>query len=378
MTAGWQTKTLNQIAENLDSKRIPITKGARNSGSYPYYGASGIVDYVDDFIFDDNLLLISEDGANLLTRTYPIAFSISGKTWVNNHAHVLRFKDMVTQKFVEYYLNSIPLDDYVSGMAQPKLNQKMLNTIVIPYPSIEEQQHIVAILDKTFEGIATATANAKKNLTNARELFDDYLHKVVNSHDKGWELKNLGEVAEYFNGLTYSPKDVSNTGIIVLRSSNIQNDELDFSDIVRVNVNVKDKIKVRDGDILMCSRNGSKRLVGKTAKIESLNEVMTFGTFMMIVRSKFNPYLAWFFKSKHFRDQISNGENTMINQITRYMLDDVSLSFPPVEVQTEIVKKLDTLSIEIKQLELIYQKKISALNELKQSILQLAFIGQLS
>jgi type I restriction enzyme S subunit len=108
---GWEIKTLNQISENLDSKRVPITQNVRNKGSVPYYGASGIVDYVKDFLFDEDLLLVSEDGANLLARTYPIAFSISGKSWVNNHAHILKFKDMASQKYVEYYLNSIKLDD---------------------------------------------------------------------------------------------------------------------------------------------------------------------------------------------------------------------------------------------------------------------------
>ncbi len=156
----WEEKTLGKIAENLDSQRIPVTKRDRKEGKYPYYGASGIVDYVDEFLFDEDLLLISEDGANLLARTYPIAFSISGKTWVNNHAHVLRFEKMETQKYVEYYLNSIPLDDYVSGMAQPKLNQAMLNSIVIPLPkTLAEQRAIVARLDvlaaetKKLEGI---------------------------------------------------------------------------------------------------------------------------------------------------------------------------------------------------------------------------------
>ena len=134
MKEGWEVKKLNQISDNLDSKRVPITKSVRNGGNVPYYGASGIVDYVADFLFDEDLLCISEDGANLIARTYPIAFSISGKTWVNNHAHVIRFNNLTTQKFVELYLNSIKIDDYVSGMAQPKLNQTMLNRIPIPFP----------------------------------------------------------------------------------------------------------------------------------------------------------------------------------------------------------------------------------------------------
>lgn len=106
------------------------------------------MDYVDGYLFDEDLLLISEDGANLLARSTPIAFSVAGKVWVNNHAHVLRFPEMATQKFVEIYLNSIPIDGYVTGAAQPKLNQKALNSITIPLPEIDEQVAIVADLEE--------------------------------------------------------------------------------------------------------------------------------------------------------------------------------------------------------------------------------------
>ena len=175
---GWDVKTVNQISENLDNKRVPITKNNRSNGSIPYYGASGIVDYVEQHIFDEDLLLVSEDGANLLARTYPIAFSISGKTWVNNHAHVLRFKDKISQRFVELYLNSIKLDDFVSGMAQPKLNQKMLNKIPIPFPQISEQKRIVAILDEAFESVAKAKENVEKKLADLEELKKSILQKA--------------------------------------------------------------------------------------------------------------------------------------------------------------------------------------------------------
>ena len=141
-------KTLGKLAENLDSKRKPITSGLRDAGEIPYYGASGIVDYVKDYIFDGDFLLVSEDGANLLARNTPIAFSISGKSWVNNHAHVLKFDTYAERRFVEIYLNSIDLTPYISGAAQPKLNQQNLNNIKIPNPSLLEKERIVNILDK--------------------------------------------------------------------------------------------------------------------------------------------------------------------------------------------------------------------------------------
>ena len=140
--------TLNDISINCDSQRKPVAEGKSNVGSIPYYGASGIVDYVENYIFDGDYLLISEDGANLLSRNTPIAFSISGKSWVNNHAHVLKFDSYELRRYVEIYLNSIDLSKYISGGAQPKLNQENLNKILIPFPSFEKISCTVAILDR--------------------------------------------------------------------------------------------------------------------------------------------------------------------------------------------------------------------------------------
>lgn len=180
MGEGWVEKRLNEISENLDSKRIPITKSLREPGEYPYYGASGIVDYVKNYIFDDNLLLVSEDGANLLARTYPIAFSISGKTWVNNHAHILKFQSLITQSFVEFYLNSIRLNPFVSGMAQPKLNQAMLNKIPIPYPNLELQEKIVMKLNTLSTNVRQLEFLYRNKLDQLDILRKSILHKAFN------------------------------------------------------------------------------------------------------------------------------------------------------------------------------------------------------
>lgn len=172
------TVYLPDISENLDRSRVPITKADRKPGNVPYYGASGEVDRVADFIFDEDLLLVSEDGANLLARTYPIAFSISGKSWVNNHAHVLRFRNPTDQEYVRLYLNSIPLDDFVSGMAQPKLNQKALNSIPIPFPPDEERARIV---EKAAEIAAASVATMDiyaAQLTDVAELRQSLLQRA--------------------------------------------------------------------------------------------------------------------------------------------------------------------------------------------------------
>ena len=176
---GWEEKRLPDISENLDSIRVPVTKKNRTEGKYPYYGASGIVDYVDDYLFDEDLLCISEDGANLLMRTYPIAFPISGKVWVNNHAHVLRFRNMTTQRFVEYYFEGLTLDDYITGAAQPKLTQKALNSIPINIPpKLSEQQHIVARLDNLSANLRELENIQRKIISECDALKQALLRKV--------------------------------------------------------------------------------------------------------------------------------------------------------------------------------------------------------
>jgi type I restriction enzyme S subunit len=176
---GWVEKTIDKLSTNLDSKRIPITKSDRKPGEYPYYGASGIVDYVHDYIFDGDALLISEDGANLLMRSTPIAFSVSGKYWVNNHAHILKFDHMATQRFVEFYMESIKLDEFITGAAQPKLNQKALNSIPIPVPAkLSEQQAIVTQLDALSAVTQRLAALYERKLAVLEELKKSLLHQA--------------------------------------------------------------------------------------------------------------------------------------------------------------------------------------------------------
>ena len=178
---GWIETTIDKISTNLDSRRIPITKSARSIGEYPYYGASGIVDYVADYIFEGDNLLVSEDGANLLARSTPIAFSVSGRYWVNNHAHILHFDDMATQRYVEFYLESIKLDEYTTGAAQPKLTQKALNTIPIPIPDrIDEQAEIVLSIEELQEETQRLAHIYERKLAALEELKKSLLQQAFN------------------------------------------------------------------------------------------------------------------------------------------------------------------------------------------------------
>ncbi|MBR3018897.1 MAG: restriction endonuclease subunit S [Clostridia bacterium] len=169
----WEKKRFDSLCENLDGRRRPITSTDRIAGPYPYYGASGIVDHVADYIFDEDILLISEDGANLLARSTPIAFSVRGKVWVNNHAHVLRFSDLALQKYIEYFFAMISIEDYITGSTQPKLNQAKLNAMLIPVPSKERMDAYHSFIEQVDKSKVVVQAALDK----AQTLFDSLMQQ---------------------------------------------------------------------------------------------------------------------------------------------------------------------------------------------------------
>lgn len=162
----WDTKPLSKITNNHDSKRIPLSQVERSKLAriYDYYGASGVIDKVDRFLFEGRKLLIGEDGANLVTRSKPIAFIAEGQYWVNNHAHVLSATPAILLDFLCHYINSIDLTPYVTGSAQPKMTQAKMNRIPIPIPIIDEQVEIVRILDDILAKEQQAKEAAEKVL----------------------------------------------------------------------------------------------------------------------------------------------------------------------------------------------------------------------
>ena len=164
----WEVVRLSDCCDILDEQRIPIKKEDRAGmqGSIPYYGASGIIDWVNEFIFEDELILVGEDGANLISRSQPLAFRVSGKCWVNNHAHVLRAKSCGNVNYLTLYMENINYIPYITGSAQPKLNQDMLAGIPVKLPSLIEQ----ARLSEGIAGPENKMSIAKKNLRSLQYL----------------------------------------------------------------------------------------------------------------------------------------------------------------------------------------------------------------
>lgn len=178
---GWRWIPLGQYVENHDGRRVPISRSERESrlGAFPYYGASGVIDTIDGYTHDGEFVLIGEDGANLLTRSKPLAFLTRGKVWVNNHAHVLRCKPGFSNAYLAYYINSINLSAYVTGTAQPKLSQSMMNKIPIPVAPPEQQIEIVAELEKQFSRLDEAVANLQRVKANLKRYKASVLKAAV-------------------------------------------------------------------------------------------------------------------------------------------------------------------------------------------------------
>ncbi|GAA8203938.1 hypothetical protein HpBT148_08990 [Helicobacter pylori] len=217
---GVEFRKLGEVCEILDNRRIPIAKNKRNPGIYPYYGANGIQDYIDSYIFDGDFVLVGEDGSVINKDNTPVVNWASGKIWVNNHAHVLQTKNELKLKFLYFYLQTIDVSYCVAG-TPPKINQENLKKITIPIPPLEIQQEIVKILDAftelntelntelkarkkqyeyyqnmllDFDGIHSNHKDAKINAKTYPKRLKTLLQTLA---PKGVEFRKLGEVLEY-------------------------------------------------------------------------------------------------------------------------------------------------------------------------------------
>lgn len=173
--------TFSTLVDNFDSNRVPIKSNERDkmNGDYPYYGATGIIDYINEYIFDGEYLLISEDGANLVARKYPIAFIANGKFWVNNHAHIVQAKKkLTTNKFLEYFFANLDLSDFITGSAQPKLSQKKLNSIECFIPKLSTQTELCDLFDKYSLLSKKTQSKLEEQLAYLKQLKSSILSKA--------------------------------------------------------------------------------------------------------------------------------------------------------------------------------------------------------
>ena len=312
--------TLGMVCDILNGRNQKKVEDI--NGKYPIYGSGGIMGYANDYICKAGSTIIGRKGS----INKPIYVDVD--FWNVDTAFGLQPKECCDSRFLYYLCKSIDFTRYDKGVTIPSLVKSDLLQIPVSVPPLSEQSRIVEELDQLSNIIEKKRQQLSELDNLAQSIFYDMFGDPV-TNEKGWEVKKLGDIAVSQIGLTYKPENVSTEGTIVLRSSNIQDSNLDFSDIVRVNCNIKDKQYVQEGDVLMCSRNGSFRLVGKVAMIKNLKEKMSYGAFMTIIRSQYQDFLFSFFKSPAFRAQLTTAKTATINQITVKMLDEIRIPLPP-------------------------------------------------
>ena len=382
MKEGWVYKTLGECCDILDSKRKPITKNKRIEGDIPYYGATGILDYVKEYIFDEKLVLIGEDGAKWGAGENT-AYIIYGKSWVNNHAHAIRpNRQCIIDEFLVFYLNYSDLSDKITGVTVPKLNQEKMRGIILPIPSVSDQQRIVTYLDAEFAKIEALKANAEKQLQAAKDLFQAALKELLTPKE-GWEEKKLGEVITHLRtGLNPRTHFKLNTpdatyNYITVRElkgfSIVTDDKTD-----KVNAEALNRINKRSnllkGDVLFSGTGtiGNTALVTEQPDTWNIKEgIYALTPNHKVINSKFLIYVI---SSDFFLNKAKKmAEGTGVKSIPMKRLVELPIHIPNIDHQEKYVDRLDALSANVKALQSNYTETITLCNDLKQALLKQVF-----
>ena len=325
---------LGEVVEILDLLRRPIAKCDRKSGPYPYYGATGVLDYVEGYLFDEPLVLVGEDGAKWGAGENS-AFPVEGKVWVNNHAHVLRPKrDRLLDRFLIEILNEADLMPYITGVTVPKLNQEKLRSIPIPLPPLEVQKEIV-----------TEIEGYQKVIDGARAVLDNYRPHIPIHPD--WPLVAVGDVVEFVSGLTVSiPEVESEGGTPIIAINNVTEDgTLTLEGLRWIAPPTKTLNYLQKGDLLFNWRNGSKHLVGKTALFD-LDGQYLFASFLLGIRAhpdRVNSRYLWhtlniYRREGRYMQFMRQNVNGLFN---REELKMVEIPLPPLVTQQAIVAEIE-------------------------------------
>ena len=337
-----------------------------------YAGITDIGKYESYILEDGDLLMSHINSVQYLGRT--VLYQKQGNETIIHGMNLLGLKanrNIINPAYARYYFYSPMFREQIRRITKKSVNQASfavsdLKKLTILVPSLEEQAQVVEVLDKINMLIDLRQNELQKldELVKSRfiELFGE---PMENPHN--YPVKRIDEVAELVKGITYSPEEVCDKdGIVVLRSSNIKGSAFDLQDIVIISKKVSSEKLVKENDILMCNRNGSARLVGKVALIPKLDEGMTFGTFMTIVRSQMYKYLFVFFQMEAFRRQIQFQTAVAINQISLPLLASVTVPIPLMELQEQFAAFVEQTD----KSKFVIQKAIDELQTLYDSLMQ--------
>ena len=337
---------VEDCCEILDFMRVPIVASEREKGKYPYYGANGIQDYVADYIFDDELVLLAEDGGNFGSRERPIAYRVSGKCWVNNHAHVLKPKDELDVDYLCYSLMFYKVDGMVNGATRQKLTQAAMRKMQIPSRSMDEQKQIVDELNRIIK--------IKKQRQKELVLLDDLIKaRFVEMFGDpqinpfGWDVVNISEVVggKISNGFFAKRDDYIDDGnVSVLGVANIVNRMYSKVDeLPKTNADDKDieKFEVRYGDMLFCRSSLVAEGIGKASIIpENVQDNILFECHVIRLPLDLSKCVPEFMQTlstmDFFRNQVvAQSKTATMTTIGQEGILRTDIILPPIDKQRE-------------------------------------------
>ena len=411
--AHWQVKKLKYVSLFVTTGKTPP------SSNQSYF--DGDIDWFTPADFNENLYLknskrtITEKAllAENLKLYPPLSVLLIGigatvgkigiiqkSAFSNQQINAINFNQkLVNPIYGMYYLegNKEKIKYFANVVTLPIFNQSDTKNLIILTPPLKEQERIVKFLDRKCEEVESAIALKQKLIILLEEqravLINEAVTKGLNPNapmqDSGidwlgdipahWEVKKLKYMGTAIIGLTYAPKDLTdeNNGTLVLRSSNIQNGKICFKSNVFVKSKIPKHLITKRHDILICSRNGSRELIGKNALIEEKSIGLSFGAFTTVFRSHFNPFLYYIFNSNIFKSQSGLFLTSTINQLTTGTLNNFKIPIPPIEEQEKIVEYLEKKTAEIEELKEKTLEQIEKLKEFKQILIAEAVTGKI-
>lgn len=373
---------LENCCEILDSMRVPITAKDRTEGPYPYYGANGIQDYVADYIFDDELVLIAEDGGNFGSKTRPIAYRVSGKCWVNNHAHVLKPKAGLDVDFLCYSLMFYNTDGLVNGATRQKLTQATMRKMVIPDLPIAEQRDIVDKLNRvvSIRNLREQELQKLDELVKARfvELFGDPVDNPKNYLVKSLqELIDMGYITYHLDGNHGGDyprsEEFVDSGIPYIGANSIVNGEVDFAKAKYLTVERAGKLRkgIAQNEDVLFAHNATVGPVVVLRTAESKVILSTSLTAYRCNKSRLLPnYLKTYMQSDGFvRQYADEMKQTTRNQVPITAQKKYLFLIPSIVEQEQFAAFVEQTD----KSKLAVQQSIAELEELKKSLMQKYF-----
>ncbi|MBR3579193.1 MAG: restriction endonuclease subunit S [Bacteroidales bacterium] len=392
--SNYPTYKLSEVADILDSFRKPINstertkriQGKTENELYPYYGATGQVGLIDEYLTDGEYVLVGEDGAPFLEPFKNKSYIIRGKAWVNNHAHILSGKkDVLSNQYLNYFLNSFDYRNYVNGTTRLKLTQGNLTQIPIPLPPLPTQHAIVSRIETLFAELDKAVQHLRTAQQQLKTYRQAVLNHWLNNDDGKWEMVKLGEVAEKIQigpfGTQLHKSDYINGGIPLINPMHISNNKIQPDKSFSVSEEKYKELSnyyLQKDDVIL----GRRGEMGRCAVVSENEDGMLCGTGSLYIRggSAFcADYLCKLLSSQKIVMYFENASSgTTMSNLNRGIIENCEIPLPPLTDQHRIVQEIESRLSQAEAAEASIAEALQKTEALRQSILKKAFSGELN